>query len=226
MTSKRAARTIRYTVIGLAVMGIYSALSPYIVPDALYWKLVNTLYGPDVAHQVPRQFEWPIQNLIHRLGGTLYMVLGVLQFAPTLRARRPQLHRWMGMGFILLSLSAAISGITMSITHGLAGMVEVVPSVFFGVLSLVTVGKAYLHVRRREFALHREWMIRTFAIGLGIVPIRILYVIGVQTTLLSARQLMGLSFWAGWLLALVVAESWIRRTRPARQPEPGLLQVA
>jgi hypothetical protein len=57
-------------------------------------------------------------------------------------------------------------------------------------------------------------MIRFFAVGAGIVVIRL-----VQPLIMSAlspaplRDIFGLIFWAGWIVSVTVAELWIRATR-------------
>ncbi|HZH75698.1 MAG TPA: DUF2306 domain-containing protein [Archangium sp.] len=210
----------RYVVFYLAFLGSFSALSPYILPKALYDQVMVVLYGSQIATEmIPKQFEWPVQNMIHRLGGTLYMVMGVLQFSKTFRARRPRVHRWMGRAFILLSFAAAISGVTMAYTHGMAGTVELVPSIVFGALMIFATARAYLYARARDLAQHREWMIRSFSIGLGVATIRILYGVGIATTSLTPTQLIGVTFWSGWLVTMAAGEWWIRQTRPARRSD-------
>lgn len=218
MSHTKIVRMGRYVVFYLAFLGIFSALSPYITPKAFYDQFTVTLYGSQIATEmIPKQFEWPIQNLLHRLGGTLYMVMGVLQFSQTFRARRPRVHRWVGRAFVLLSFTAGLSGMSMAYTHGMAGVIELVPSVVFGVLMVLVTVRAYLHARRREFALHREWMIRSFSIGLGVAMIRVLYMVGLATTSLTPVQLIGVTFWAGWLSTMAAGEWWIHQTRPARR---------
>ncbi|WP_257453624.1 DUF2306 domain-containing protein [Archangium lipolyticum] len=220
MPHTKIARTGRYVIFYLAFLGIFSALSPYVLPAAFYDQVMVVLYGSQIATEmIPKQFEWPIQNMLHRLGGTLYMVMGVLQFNKTFRARRPRVHRWVGRAFILLSFSAAISGGTMAYTHGMAGTVELVPSIVFGALMILFTIRAYLSARRREFAQHREWMIRSFSIGLGVATIRIFYAVGIVATSLTPTQLIGVTFWSGWLVTMAAGEWWIHQTRPARQPD-------
>ncbi|HYO52886.1 DUF2306 domain-containing protein [Archangium sp.] len=231
MSHTKIARMGRYVIFYLAFLGSFSALSPYVMPKAFYDQVMVMLYGNQIATEmIPKQFEWPIQNMIHRLGGTLYMVMGVLQFSKTFRARRPRVHRWVGRAFILLSFAAAISGVSMAYTHGMAGTVELVPSVVFGALMILATARAYLYARKREFARHREWMIRSFSIGLGIATIRILYMVGIATTSLTPTQLIGVTFWSGWLVTMAAGEWWIHQTRPARrhdvEAQPVLSQGA
>src|SRR5215831_8531372 len=42
----------------------------------------------------------------------------------------------------------------------------------FGTFFLISLAKALWHALRREFAQHREWMIRGYAIGLAVATIR------------------------------------------------------
>jgi len=57
------------------------------------------------------------------------------------------------------------------------GMPAIVPqsgsaTTLFATFFLFALCKAFWHIRRREVALHREWMIRAFSIGLAVATIR------------------------------------------------------
>ncbi len=99
----------------------------------------------------------------------------------------------------------------------IGGGVQAVATTLFALLFLIALGKAYWHVRRREIAQHREWMLRAFAIGLAVATIR--PIIGLffatsRLTGLTPEAFFGIAFWIGFVLHLVVAEAWIRWTRP------------
>jgi hypothetical protein len=75
---------------------------------------------------------------------------------------------------------------------------------------------AFDRVRRGDYARHREWMIRAFAIGTGIATMRLIFVPWLMLGEISderARPISLLSFVAAFLLHLAVAEVWIRYTR-------------
>ena len=94
------------------------------------------------------------------------------------------------------------------------------------ILFLFFLLKAFVHIRRREIAAHREWMVRAFAIGLAIATIR--PIVGVffatsRVTHLTPQEFFGTAFWIGFTLHLIVAEAWIYHTRlvspfPAHSP--------
>ena len=87
----------------------------------------------------------------------------------------------------------------------------------FGGLFLVALVKGFLHVRAGRVALHREWMIRAFAIGLSIATMRLIFVpalILVATpTDAQIAVLSNASFAAAFVPHTSVAELWIRATR-------------
>ena len=72
-------------------------------------------------------------------------------------------------------------------------------------------------MRRGEVTLHREWMIRSFAIGLGVSTIRVVYFFCLYTTDWSAQESLITSFWLGWSISLLVGECWIDYTRSERR---------
>jgi hypothetical protein len=85
----------------------------------------------------------------------------------------------------------------------------------FGAFFLFALGKAVWHIRRKEVALHREWMIRAFAVGLAVATIR--PIIGMffatsRITGLTPREFFGTAFWIGFTVQLMAAEAWIQWT--------------
>ena len=93
-------------------------------------------------------------------------------------------------------------------------------TVFFGALFLFSLAKAIRHIRRKEVHRHREWMIRTFALAMGVASIRVF--IGLFSALsdLGFEEVFGTSFWLGFGVNLLAAEVWINRTRGAGQFSP------
>jgi uncharacterized membrane protein len=85
---------------------------------------------------------------------------------------------------------------------------------FFALIFLFSLGKAFLHIRRRQIVQHREWMLRAFAIGLAIATVRPIVGMFFALTDLGPREFFGIAFWLGFTLHLVIAEVWINQTRP------------
>jgi uncharacterized membrane protein len=160
----------------------------------------------------------PILTLVHIVPGMLFMILGPLQFSSRIRARHLRWHRLSGRVFVVCGLVIGISALVMSFgMPAIGGVNQAAATTLFGTFFLFALCKAFWHVRRREVALHRQWMIRAFSIGLAVAAIR--PIIGVffatsPLTGLTPREFFGIAFWIGFLLHLIAAEAWIRTTMP------------
>ena|SRR5882672_4730922 len=163
-------------------------------------------------------------TLLHILPGMLFMVLGPLQFVRGLRAKHPAVHRWSGRIFLAASAVIGITGLTMVLRDSIGGGDEKSAIVIFGSFFLFALGKALLHALHREFAQHREWMIRGFAIGLAVATIRPIMggffaaaVMHGETP--EPSKFFGTAFWVGFTIQSLLAETWVRWTRRSQLRE-------
>jgi uncharacterized membrane protein len=155
-------------------------------------------------------------TLVHIIPGFLFMVLGPLQFAKNIRSRYPRFHRWSGRVLVTSGLIIGFTAIWMSFKMSIGGLNQASATLLFAVLFLFSLGKAFLHIRRREIPQHREWMLRAFAIGLAVATIRPIIGIFFATsrfTHFTPHDFFGTAFWLGFTLQLIAAESWISYTR-------------
>jgi uncharacterized membrane protein len=152
-------------------------------------------------------------TMIHMAPGLLFMLLGPFQFVRSLRNRRPALHRWMGRIFLVCGLIVGITALVMGPQMAIGGTTETAATMVFATLLLVSLTQAYLAIRRRQIARHREWMIRAFAIGLAVSTVRPIVGVFFATraiTHLTVHDFFGIAFWIGFTLHLAAAEVWIR----------------
>jgi uncharacterized membrane protein len=157
-------------------------------------------------------------TLMHILPAML-MVLGPLQFVRTLRANYPQIHRWSGRIFLTTSAVVGVTGLTLAFGKTIGGVDEKAAITLFGSFFLIALAKGLWHTLRREFAQHREWMIRGYAIGLAVAAIRPIMGTFFAAAMLQGhrpepREFFGTAFWIGFTLQMIAAEIWINYTRP------------
>lgn len=159
-------------------------------------------------------------TLIHILPGLLFMLLGPLQFLPSLRAKHPTFHRWSGRVFLVSAAVIGATGITLALRPTIGGLDEKSAILLFGSFFLFALATALWHAMHHQFAQHREWMIRGFGVGLAIAGIR--PIMGaffaaavIQHHTPQPQHFFGTAFWIGFILEAIVAELWIRHTRPA-----------
>jgi predicted membrane protein DUF2306 len=108
----------------------------------------------------------------------------------------------------------------------IGGVNQAAATTLFGAFFLFALSKAVWHVRRREIImLHRQWMIRAYAIGLAVATIRPIIGIFFATsplTGLTPYQFFGTAFWIGFVLQIIAAEAWIHITSPGVQADTQL----
>ena len=173
-----------------------------------------------------RYVQHPSLALLHMIPGLLFLTLAPLQFIARIRRRRIGLHRGLGR---MLAICAAISGLFALVVNfrfpAFGGISTQAATVFFGAVFLFSLTKALGHIRRKQVHLHREWMIRTFALAMGVASIRVFIGLFMALSELGIEEVFGTSFWLGFGVNLLVAEVWINHTRPVgpalqRSPDP------
>jgi uncharacterized membrane protein len=218
MNPNRAlARFLWIAVILLALIGLAVATRRTIV--LLKPGTLSSAKNPAV--QLDAHFADHVTlTLAHILPAMLFMVLGPLQFVRGLHAKYPQIHRWSGRIFLTASAVVGVTGLTMAFGKTIGGMDEKAAITLFGTFFLIALAKALRHALRKEFAQHREWMIRGYAIGLAVATIRPIMATFFAAALLRGyapepKEFFGTAFWIGFTLQMIAAEIWINYTRPA-----------
>jgi uncharacterized membrane protein len=161
-------------------------------------------------------------TMVHIIPGLFFVVLGPFQFVRKLRNRRPGLHRAMGRVVLASGMIVGSTALVMSPQMATGGLNETVATMFFATVFLFDLVKAFVSIRQGKVALHREWMIRAFAIGLAVTTIRPIMGVFFATrslTHLTPHDFFGTAFWLGFTMHLIAAEAWINYTRPRTAPE-------
>ena len=152
-------------------------------------------------------------TLVHILPGGLFLSLALVQFVPGIRRKHLQVHRWMGRVLVICGLIIGISALIMSFTMNIGGANETAATTLFAIVFLTCLGKAYWHIRRKEVARHREWMIRAYGAGLGVATTRPIVGAFFAFRRLSPHEFFGIAFWLGFTITFLAAEAWVEYTR-------------
>jgi uncharacterized membrane protein len=158
----------------------------------------------------------------HIFTAAVALVLGPLQFVAKVRARR-RLHRTLGRLYLLAGvLPSALTTIPVAVWSG--RLLTQIGLTTAAVLWLVTGGLAYRAARRRDFAAHRAWMMRNYALTFLAVTARVLVPVLLLAQLPfgdvdpgSALTLIPVGQTLGWIVNLLVVEVLLRR---GRRPAP------
>src|SRR5712664_2676411 len=152
----RVRRSLWSAIIFLAFIGSAVAVRRmvHLVPIA-----VGGYHPPGVtSNPVAAQFgalddlfaRYPILTLVHIVPGLLFMLLGPLQFSPTIRARHLRWHRRSGRIFVFCGVVIGISALVMSLgMPAIGGFNEAAATTLFASFFLFALCRAFWYIRRR-----------------------------------------------------------------------------
>jgi uncharacterized membrane protein len=161
----------------------------------------------------------PVGITTHIFASALALLLGPLQFSTRLRQQLPTLHRWSGRVYLGIAVAVGgAAGLYMS-PHAFGGALAKLGFAGLAIAWLSTGAKAFTAARARDFASHRRWMIRNFALTFAAVTLR-LYLPPVFIFGLPFATSYAFIAWFCWVPNLLVAE-WLVKTKPAPSSQPA-----
>jgi uncharacterized membrane protein len=187
---------IGWTLIWLMCLGVAGYSARYLLdpPTSPAEALGNPLGVPWLA--------------VHIAGAVTALALGSLQFLPALRRGR-SMHRWNGRVYVLGCLVGGAAGLILS-AGSWAGPIA---TAGFGGLAIIWIAVTLLGWRaavRGRLVEHRRWMIRSWALTLAAVTLRLYLPLVMMLELPFPPAYRAISFLC-WVPNLVVAELWLRR---------------
>lgn len=184
-----------WTLMTIAAIGV----SAY----ALVQGFAPGLRGGFVENMV---MQTPFAAVLHFVGGGIVLLAGASQFHAGLRARHPRFHRGLGRVYVGGVLIGGIAGLYLAFhaSGGLAGRFG------FGLLAvcwLVSTSMALKFILQRNIQQHQCWMIRSYALTLGAVTLRV-YLPLFPMLGLPFEQAYAAIAWLAWVPNLIIAE-WV-----------------
>jgi uncharacterized membrane protein len=168
----------------------------------------------------------------HGLAGAAAMLLAPLQFSERLRKRYPALHRASGYVYVAGMAVLAPMGVYVQYNgetlHGFPRSFTVLAAVNAVMLFVVT-GIALLFALRRRLAPHRQWMTRSYAVGLVFFEGR--FILGVTGLETGGVEIVQAVIWTCLALSVPLADisnDWdeLRRAATAPRRSPARVDVS
>jgi len=208
--SKSSSRLVWTGVVVLALIGLAAVTRRTLV---LVWPSTFSGSASPAAALDQGFARHRLLTLIHILPGGLFLVLAPLQFVPGIRQKHLEVHRWMGRVLVVCGLIIGVSALVMSYRMNIGGANETAATTLFAIVFLICLTKAFVHIRRREVARHREWMIRAYGVGLGVATTRPIVGAFFAARRLTPHEFFGIAFWLGFTITFLAAEAWVQHTR-------------
>ena len=201
----------QYITLNIVIFLFYTYLCFLMVKICVAYFPWNTeqhflLLKQDVVNTQPWQFAFKV----HVVASSFALIAGFTQFFRLFRSRYPQIHRLSGWLYIITILAFALpSGfiLALSAAGGKATQISfILLSVLWG-FSTVFALRAAL---KKQWLLHRDWMIRSFALSLSALSLRswkmALYELQPYFDWLTPVHIYQLESWLGWVVNLLIAE--------------------
>jgi uncharacterized membrane protein len=205
--SQRTRRFVWFAVIFLTIIGVTAVTLRTLV---LLWPSQFSRGQGNPAAALDAGFaRHRALTLVHILPGALFLVLASLQFMPSIRREHLQFHRWSGRFLVILGLVIGITALIMSYRMNIGGPNETAATTLFAIVFLICLVKAYLFIRRKDVTRHREWMIRAYAVTLGVAATRPIVGMFFGFRRLTPHEFFGIAFWLGFTITFLAGEAWI-----------------
>jgi uncharacterized membrane protein len=179
--------------------------------------LISLQYVPiryDKAFLVLKEDEtqhvhYRIAFFTHVYTSWFVILFGFFQFWKTLRKRYKKLHQYFGYIYISLILClAGPSGLVMSV-HANGGWIAKTSFVLLSVLWIYFTFKAYTAIREKNFALHEKYMLRSYALTLSAVSLRLFKLIIANSLHIPPMDMYQIVAWSSWTFNLILVELFI-----------------
>ncbi len=158
-----------------------------------------------------RYVENPVLAYLHILPGVVYLVAAPLQLWARFRNRHLGFHRKLGRVLVVAGLLSGVFAIAFGLLHPFGGWVEASAATVFGIYFITALSTAYRSIRSGNQTRHRRWMIRAFAVALGVGTIRFWIGLFEALGMLEMDDSFGLAFWIAFLMHAAAAELWLWR---------------
>jgi Predicted membrane protein (DUF2306) len=208
---------------------------PRVSPKPFKWLLLLALFSlgawflaNEIVYSLTRdRSNEPLVRsfalVAHLIFAIPLLLLAPLQFSRRVRARWPKWHRGVGQLYLAAAVVAATAAIYLGITIESAGRRP--PLFIFASLWLLFAVSAWICARRRAFAEHERFIVRSYTIALAFAFVRTLgEVEGTLLAFLPDKELSGVTReWLSFVVPLLVVEgyyNWWPATR-STQPQGG-----
>jgi hypothetical protein len=192
---------------------VWATLTVLSVLVAAYGLMALVLPGFGPPFLAERRAETPWAVYAHLGGGLWALAAGPWQLHRRWRDAALRFHRWLGRSYVVGVIVGAVGALALAPRAQTGGIAQAGFGLLGGLWLAFTV-LAFIRIRRQDQVAHRRWMLRSFALTLAAVTLR-LY--------LPLSAAMGWSFeaaypaiaWLCWVPNLLVTELYLGRSRPA-----------
>lgn len=149
---------------------------------------------------------WRYAFYAHILSSMFVLLAGVVQFWNYFLLHFKKWHRNIGKLYVFLVLFVSGPGGLVMSFYANGDVTAKISFVLLSVLWILFTALAFMYVLRKNFILHRNFMIRSYALTLSAVTLRGYAFLLSFFSHLEAKQEYALLAWSSWSINLLIAE--------------------
>jgi len=146
----------------------------------------------------------------HIFSSLFVLLAGAVQFSRPFLSRWPQVHRWLGRGYVFIILCISGPSAMVMSFYGNGGWNARISFILLTSLWWWFTWKAYQTARQGDFEKHGTFMLRSYALTLSAITLRIYQFLLGSFFILEPVFQYRLVAWSSWLINLLLAEVLIR----------------
>jgi uncharacterized membrane protein len=190
---------------------------------AFFTFLMGSIVWPYTSGRLDIDFLLTKQHIIHLLHyrvsfflhifpALLVLAAGVTQFSGKILKKTPAVHRWMGRlyAFSILGVCGP-AGLVMAF-YANGGWLTKASFITLSLLWWWATWKAYRAIRTGKIKEHGAWMIRSYALTLSAISLRIMQFGLASYSNISSELAYEIVAWPSWIVNLLLAELILNRT--------------
>jgi uncharacterized membrane protein len=148
---------------------------------------------------------------IHVYTAIFSLLAGFTQFNDRILRNYPNLHRKIGYLYLIsVVFLAAPSGIFMGY-YANGGLFAQISFILLGIFWIFFTLQAIIAIKKRDIALHRQFMLRSFALAFSAITLRLWKVVLVYLFEPAPMDVYLIIAWLGWIPNLLVIEYFIKK---------------
>jgi len=178
-----------------------------------YWPVRDDAGFLQIKQEYLGIRHWEAAFWIHVFTSMLALAAGFTQFAPWVLRRMPKLHRWMGRCYVLnVCLVTGPASLVMAF-YANGGITSRTAFITLAIGWIVTTSMGWRLAIRRQWQRHREWMMRSYALTLSALTLRVWKYTLVLLFEPRPMDVYRLVAWLGFVPNVLLVEWLIRRKR-------------
>lgn len=180
-----------------------------------YWPMRDDAGFLQIKQQYLGIKHWETAFWIHVFTSMLALAAGFTQFAPWILRRMPKLHRWMGRCYVLNVCFVTGPASLIMAFYANGGITSRLAFITLAIGWIVTTRMGWRLALSRQWQRHRAWMMRSYALTLSALTLRVWKYTLVLLFEPRPMDLYRVVAWLGFVPNVLLVE-WLIRRRKCR----------